>query len=672
MKRISLFLVYILSFLYLELLFKVLLGISIFNMGLLPMLIFVICLSCIMLIFTKLLPEKANKVFYFIYMFAFCLWFAAQYVVKQSTEFFFDFGFASIAGGNIMEGEFKKTTAKIVIRHIPQILLFFAPLILFLIFKKKINFKKAKIAKLVILLILVPILALFYKGSLLINKNKDYSSYELVYHIRENNLNIEKLGVLNALYLDGKRTLFGFEEKLLTKKPKPKPEVPVEKTYEYNNLNIDFEKMHNEAKDSTIKQMTEYFMNDTGTLQNDYTGLFKGKNLIYIMAESFNGLAVSESLTPTLYKMIHNGFEFTRFYNPTIASTIGGETQLLTGLYPAAYSAMQTNPPVFTLGLANVFKDEGYDTFAYHDWSYTFQGRNKYLAQMGFTNFKGCNNGLEKMINCKWLPSDIEMIEKTVPEYIESENPFAVFYASVSGHGGWSFSSNKIASKYKDEVQELYPDYPADVQAYIASQIELDKALEKLVELLDEAGKLDNTVIVLGGDHYPYMLSEDENNKTFFTKTLEKDLTIGINYSNVIIWNNKVEHQEIDKTMSSIDVLPTVYNLFGVKYDSRLLIGKDVFSPDEGLAIFGNRSWVTDKGIYYTSNGKFIIKDGVTLEDEKEYIKEMKNIVANKINISKNLITKGYYAKAWKYLNTDVVPKKDTKTATNDTTLKEE
>ena len=650
MKKISVFLIYILSFIYLELLFKLLLGISVFTLGLLPMMFFILCLSSVLLVITKLFPEKAGKFLFFLFFLAIGVWFAAQYVVKQSTEFFFDWNFASVAGGNIMEGEFKKVTFRIIINHIPQILLFFLPLVFFLIFKKKMNFKKAKAAKLLILVAFVPIFILGYKAVLLINKNSEYSPYELVYTTRENNLNIEKLGVLNALYLDTKRTIFGFEESLSSIDTPKKPTVPVEKNYDYNVLDIDLEALYNASSDSAVKQMTQYFMNDTGTLQNDYTGLFKGKNLIYIMAESFNGLAVSEELTPTLYKMIHEGFDFTEFYNPTIASTIGGETQLLTGLYPAAYGPMQNNPADFKMGLANIFKEEGYDTFAYHDWSYTFQGRNKYLAKMGFTNFKGCKNGLEKIMNCTWLPSDIEMVEATVPEFVNSENPFVVFYATVSGHGGWSFSSNKIAAKYKTEVKEKYPNYPADLQAYIASQIELDKAMEKLIQMLDEAGKLDDTVIVLGGDHYPYMLSEDDNIKYFLTKTLDKDLTIGINHSNVIIWNNKVEHKVINKTFSSIDILPTVYNLFGLKYDSRLLIGKDVFAEGEGLAMFGNRSWVTDKGTFYSSNSKFIPKDGVTLDNEQEYIKQIKTSVSDKITISKNLIVKNYYALAWKYL----------------------
>ena len=79
--------------------------------------------------------------------------------------------------------------------------------------------------------------------------------------------------------------------------------------------------------------MHEYFSNETGTLQNEYTGLFKDKNLILFMAESFNEVAVSEELTPTIYKLVNSSFIFDNFYTPVNNSTIGGEFQELTGLF---------------------------------------------------------------------------------------------------------------------------------------------------------------------------------------------------------------------------------------------------------------------------------------------------------------------------------------------------
>ena len=138
-----------------------------------------------------------------------------------------------------------------------------------------------------------------------------------------------------------------------------------------------------------------------------------GKNLILFMAESFNEIAVDEKRTPTLYKLVNNGFVFKDFYTPTISSTIGGEFQELTGLIAASgfLSPWKKGENAYPFGIANIFKDMGYATFAYHDHSYTFQNRNKYLKAVGFDNFKACRNGLENLINCnQWPESDVEMI----------------------------------------------------------------------------------------------------------------------------------------------------------------------------------------------------------------------------------------------------------------------
>ncbi|MBP5683960.1 MAG: hypothetical protein J6X02_01730, partial [Bacilli bacterium] len=110
------------------------------------MILFILCVASVLVVITKLFPEKVNKVLYFFIMLGIGVWFAAQFVVKKSTEFYFDWNFASTAGGNIMQDEFAKTTMDIVIRNIHWILLFFIPVVFFLIFKKKMNFKKAKIA----------------------------------------------------------------------------------------------------------------------------------------------------------------------------------------------------------------------------------------------------------------------------------------------------------------------------------------------------------------------------------------------------------------------------------------------------------------------------------------------------------------------------------------------
>ena len=359
------------------------------------------------------------------------------------------------------------------------------------------------------------------------------------------------------------------------------------------------------------------------------------------MAESFNEIAVREDLTPTLYKLVNSGFVFNNFYTPTISSTIGGEFQELTGLVAASgfLGPWKSGNNYFPFGVGKVFKDMDYNTFAYHDHSVYFQNRYIYLKSLGFDNFKGCFNGLEKSINCKiWPESDVEMIDATIEDYINSDKPFFTYYVTVSGHGGYTFSSSAMAKKHMNEVKDL--NISEKPKAYLAAQIELDRALEDLIKKLDEAGKLDDTVIALVGDHYPYYLSVDEVNEI---ADYEKDGIIEINRSNFILWNSKMDTVTVDKVGSEIDVLPTLYNLFGVKYDSRLIIGKDILSTEPGLAIFGNRSWVSDKGSYFSQKNKFVPKDNVSVDDD--YISYMNTLVNNRMSMSKNIMANDYYKK---------------------------
>ena len=473
-------------------------------------------------------------------------------------------------------------------------------------------------------------------------------AYELYYKVNNVSLNVEKFGVLHTFLIDSYRSVFGFKESVsiinkddgnndTSSGSIPRDEI----IYGYNNLNIDFNKLIKNENNNTIKEMHEYFQNESGSLKSKYTGYFKGKNLILFMAESFNEIAVNKDLTPTLYKLVNSGFKFNNFYTPTISSTIGGEFQELTGLVAASgfLSPWKNGNNDYPFGIGKVFKDMGYNTYAYHDHSIYFQNRYIYLKSLGFDNFKGCNNGLEKSINCKiWPESDLEMINATVKDYVNSDKPFFTYYVTVSGHGDYGWSKSAIANKNKDLVSGLkVSEKPL---AYLAAQIELDRALEKLITSLDSVGVLDDTVIALVGDHYPYYMSIDEVNEI---SSYKKDSVVEVNRSNFILWNNKMDTVEVDKVGSQIDVLPTLYNLFGVSYDSRLIIGKDILSTTGGLAIFGNRSWVSEKGTYFANTKKFVPVDGVKVTDE--YINTMNKIVNNKVLMSKNIMENNYYKK---------------------------
>ncbi len=645
MKKVNIFFVYLISFIFMEYLFKFLLMDHIFNLANINMLLFIIPFSLLLSIITNLSKnDKVNRIICLVALGLVAVWFSAQYVLRDYFGFYISWSAFGLAD---QIGAFASKGVTETLRRLPGIIALFIPFILVLIFRKHINFRGFKWQKSCVMLALTVITYGLYYLGLNINKSKDYSPYVLYHNVNDINLNVENFGVINSLFIDTKRSIFGFDPTIDTSIDNPLSEgkdSDTPKEYGYNVLDIDFDSLIASETNSTIKNMHEYFKNDPGTKQNEYTGIFKDKNLILFMAESFNEVAVSPTLTPTLYKLANSGFVFEDFYTPTIYSTIGGEFQELTGIYAQSLevlSKFRSGKNSFPQGIATMFKKENYTTYAYHNNSGSFQDRDKYLPSLGFTNFKACGSGLEKLINCNiWPRSDVEMINASVNDYV-NDDKFMVFYATNSGHSLYDgFNSNQMAKKHKDEFLAFNLPYSERISTYLAAQMELDRALEALIKALDEAGRLEDTVIALVGDHYPYDLKVSEVNEA---ASYEKDERVEINHSNFIFWNSEMETVKVDKVGSQIDVIPTIYNAFGIPYDSRLFIGKDILSTEGGLAIFANKEWVTDKGTYIPQTGKFTPKDGESVDDE--YVKQMIKVVDNKVEMSRKILMNNYYSK---------------------------
>ena len=624
-----------------ELVFKYLIFKNIFTISSLYIIVYVAFIAVILTILTRLFNKKVNKIIMYFFLILIAIWFSAQYVCKDYFDFYISWNLFEVAD---QMNDFLDKCITETFKRIVEILMFFLPIFLISLLNKKIDYNKMNLHDFSCYLILVIINYILFIGLLEIGKEREYSNYKLYYKINDVSLNIEHLGIINTFALDSKRNIFGFSEEILIQEEnKLENKEEEEIVYELNNLNIDFETLSNEETNRELKNMHEYFKNETGTFKNEYTGMFEGKNLILIMAESFNEIAVDQNLTPTLYKLVNSGFHFNNFYTPTIYSTIGGEFQELTGLYAANVSILnkfRSGTNYFPFGVGTVFKNKEYKTFAYHNNSYVFQDRNKYLLSLGFDNFKACHNGLEKSINCKiWPQSDVEMINSTINDYI-NEDKFMVFYATVSGHAPYNWSSNQMARKHKEEALAMNYSYSEGPYSYIAAEMELDKALETLIQKLEESDKLKDTIIALVGDHYPYELTINQINE--LSKN-SKDEIVEVNRSNFILWNSEMKTIEVDKVGSQIDVIPTIYNLFGIDYDSRLFIGKDILSTTPGLAMFANRSWVSDYGTYFSNSKTFVLKDNK--EVSEEYIIEMNQQVNNKINMSKLIVQNDYYRK---------------------------
>ena len=633
--------IFYLSFLiiYLEILTKIFVTKS-FS-GILLTLLFSIPIILILYLITNIFKRKGNMVLTYIISVVFVIYYCFQFFFHRLFSNIFSFNTLGLASNAL---DFTNIIFDVVIKNIWVVILYLIPIILLIIFHHHINFERASLKKILICFIATILIWIISLLCLNINKNDTYSAYNLYYNINSESKTVETFGLFTYTRLDVKRVLFGFEEKLTMNEEPDIPNIPEEEEPEevvptYNEIEIDFDTLIANETNSTIKSMLEYFKNSDATNKNEYTGMFKGKNLIFILAEGFNMIAVDPELTPTLYKLSHEGFVFNNFYSPVFLSTTGGEFQATTGLIPtqSILSDWKKSEPTISYALGNAFSNLGYTANGYHNWTYTYYSRQKTMKTLGFTSYMGCGNGMEDLINCSWLPSDVDMINQTLPLY-QDNTPFVTYYVTVSGHAPYAYNStgNSIALKNIQYVKDL--PYSNNVKAYLATQIELDRALEALIDGLEEQGILEDTVIALVGDHYPYTLTIDEVNEL---SDYERDEIVEVNRSNFILWNSEIETVEVDKVGSQIDVLPTLLNLFGVEYDSRLIVGKDILSDAPGLAIFSNRSWVSDYGTY--KNGKFTLKEGVTLENTTEYVTSMNNLVSNRFTLSANIIKYNMY-----------------------------
>ncbi len=393
----------------------------------------------------------------------------------------------------------------------------------------------------------------------------------------------------------------------------------------------------------------------TPSSQNAYTGSFAGKNLILICAEAFSGFLIDPELTPALYRLSTNGINFNDYYQQSIAGTTGGEYQLLFGLIPTSggSSIKEITQNGTHTNMGALLNDKGYFGMAFHNSDYTYYDRHKTHIKLGYSGgYMGVGNGLEDLISPEWPASDLELMQETLPMYIDKQ-PFNVYYMTVSGHSVYAFGNNAMSRENKDAVDAWCAkkklSYTEPVRAYIAANLELEKAVAYLVETLEEKGIADDTVICIAPDHFPYGLDSDASlgNMPYLSELYgypvntyeERDR------SRAIIWCGALEDHEpivVDTPASSIDILPTLCNLFGVEWDSRLYVGRDVLSDALPLVFFGNYDWKTDLGHYSTTGNIFTPTDENAVIPE-DYVKQISSVVRNRMTFSKSVLSHDYY-----------------------------
>ena len=425
-----------------------------------------------------------------------------------------------------------------------------------------------------------------------------------------------------------------------------------------NVMDVDLAQIAQSTDNSDIQWLANYFNSVTPTKKNEYTGMFEGYNVIQLVIEGFSGYAIDPQLTPTLYKLANEGFVFNNYYTALhYTSTSNGECQTLLGLYPKNGNpiTMKRTGELGTncyFSLAQQLGREGYLVNGYHG-NYDMYGRQASHTNLGY-NWKQFGTGLEVDTNANgdiaWPARDTQVIENSVDDYINSDQPFHVYYLTISGH--MPYSNNRVANQYRDLVDPL--PYSDTTKNYVATAIEVDRALEYLIQRLEEAGKLDSTLIVAAPDHIPYFdvaTLEELAGETFGSSDdleylREGSINFDVYRNSLILWSASMEEPvEVDKVCCQVDILPTVSNLLGLEYDSRMLDGSDILSDSEGLVVFSSKCWKSDRGFYDRYTGTFTPAEGVsmTAEEQEDYVSAMKKLVQYKLDSTALVIENDFY-----------------------------
>ena len=586
-----------------------------------------------------LMPLRANRVFTTVVFVITTLIFESQYVYFRFFKSFYRFATMGMAGGALRD--FWRETLSTISTSWFGILLLALPLIFFCIRRK--NYAPAfapTFAFRIYLLILALLCHLLAVGVISLD-NGDFGDryyYKTEFSAAEAT---KRFGVITDMRLDMHVTIFGertadddpsggesvnpFESTAdpeVTTEPADtsetteattEPPAPIE--YGDNVMDIDFAALAESESNKEIKAAHEYFGSLTPTKKNKYTGMFKGKNLIFMTLEGFSYKTIDKDRTPTLYKMATEGFVFNNYYNSLWGgSTATGEYTTMTGLFHNSAKCLEMSAKdnmYFTMG--NQLSRLGYKTYAFHNHYYTYYGRDKSHPNFGY-EFIAINHGLEGLTDC-WPRSDYEMAVATLPYYINLKQPWHAYYH--------------------------------------ACQYEVELMLEELVRQLDEAGELENTVFVMNADHYPYALSDSELAELYGIPEAGIHKNFDLLRNGLILWSaSMTEPVVVDKPCSAIDIIPTLSNLFGLEYDSRLFAGVDILSDTMPLVILNQDgdgsawNWINAYGEYHSATKTFTPYAGFEASDEEiaAYVKQMNGVVQRKNKYVRLILEKNYYA----------------------------
>ena len=516
---------------------------------------------------------------------------------------------------------------------------------------KRDTIKRKSLAVCLTLIVLVILSGVYYlslDAHFMQNELQSIKNSTLIRTSDNSNLSVSQFGLFTYALSDMTITTFNIEDDSIEfiATNIPKEEEPVN---DYTRIIDDtaWNMLIQNEKNTTYNKLNNYFINRSITPKNDYTGIFEGKNLIVVLMESVNMIAINEKEYPTLYKIYNEGISFRNNYSPrNNCSTGNNEMTVMTSLFTInnTCTANKYKNNKYPEAIFNLFNNIGYKTSSYHDYAEFYYSRRTIHPNMGSMKYYNVSDlGIKWSSKYEEWPSDVDLIKTALPKFIDEDN-FMAFLISVTTHQPYGVDSEN-GNKHLSELKDYK--YSKAVKRYMSKMKELDKALELLLEELDKAGKLEDTVIALFADHYPYGLTNSQINEVLdYNVNVNKE----VDRTPMVIYNAGLEAKQVTKYTSIIDLLPTLLNMFNLDYDPRLYLGTDIFSDNFGRTVFADGSWQDDKGYYSAPNGKFIAVD----KNNTYTNEELKNINAE-INIRQKMsalaIKNNYFEYLYKGIN---------------------
>ncbi len=392
---------------------------------------------------------------------------------------------------------------------------------------------------------------------------------------------------------------------------------------------------------SKYKSLNNYFVSQKVTDYNEYTGMFEGKNVIVILMESVGEGIIDEENFPNFYKMYSEGWHWENNYSPRNSCATGNnEFSAMTGLY-SIYNTCTTNVyrnNKYFEAIFNLFNNKGYNTTSMHDFVQWYYKRKTYQPNMGSQKYYGADDLNIKTAGYygEW-PSDEEFFEKAMDIVLNdgSDKPWMTWLTTVTSHQPYTNNST-YGNLYKDDFKAQ--GYSTAVSRYLSKLKVVDNALGIMLDKLEKAGELDNTVIVMTGDHYPYGLS-----KSSVSEMIDHSLSeYEIERTPFVIYNSTMTPKTFKEYNSYINLVPTVANLMGLEYDPRLYVGSDVLSDDyESRVVFADGSWKNEIAYYNASTSKIKYYGDKTYTPEE--IQAINTEVGLKIDMSSKAIKANYF-----------------------------